>query len=191
MKLGRKRIYASNAERQKAYRERKKLREKREKLEEIERKIREQGYNNIHEFLEAVHREEQGMDNGSGNGSGEIEEGHTGITEVMRLEADFRRATGLAAVYRMVDSLKTEARQSGKPKATFFEFRAYGERQVWLVMVYPDGRLKWQEIESMREKLDDTEEIQIPDRILSKFRGAKGIRPTGDLIEKIKRYVSE
>ncbi len=191
MNLGRKRIYASNAERQKAYRERKKLREKREKLEEIERKIREQGYNNIHEFLEAVYREEQGMDNGSGNGSSEMGEGHTGITEAMRLEADFRRATGLAGVYRMVDSLKTEARQSGKPKATFFEFRAYGERQVWCVLVSPDGKLQWKEIESMREKLDDNEKIEIPDKILARFRGAKGIAMSGDLTEKIKRYVTE
>ena len=189
--MGRKRIYASNAERQKAYRERKKLREKRKKLEEIERKIREQGYNSIHDFLEAVHMEEQALGDESGNGGNEIEQGHTGITEVMRMEADFRKATGLAGVYRMVDSLKTEARQAGKCKATFFEFRAYGERQVWLVMVYPDGRLKWREIESMREKLDDSEKIQIPDKILARFRGAKGIPMTGDLTEKIKRYVTE
>ena len=151
--MGRKRIYKNAAERQKAYRERKKLNEKRKKLEMIESKIREQGYNSIHEFLVAVHE-------------GEIRKG----------------------VYRTIDSLKTEARQSGKCRATFFEFKAYGERQVWLVITYPNGKLRWREIESMREKLDN-EQPEIPDEILSKFRGAKGIRPAGDITEQLKKYV--
>jgi len=186
--MGRKRIYKSNAERQKAYRERKKLNEKRKKLEEIERKIKEQGYESIHDFVVAVHEGEirKGV-----KALEEPEETHKiPITEAMRLEADFRKVSGLSGVYKTVDSLKTEARQTGKMKATFFEFKAYGERQVWLVMVYPDGKSKWREIESMREETEE-EKLEIPDKILAKFRGAKGIKPAGDITEQLKKYVSE
>ena len=184
--MGRKRIYKNAAERQKAYRERKKLSEKRKKLEAIEMKIREQGYENIHEFLVAVHEGEirKGV-----KSMEEVKEGEIKRTEIMRIEADFRKATGLSGVYRTVDSLKNEARQSGKMRATFFEFKAYGERQVWLVIVYPDGRVRWREIESMREKLDDNEQPDIPSEILAKFRGAKGIKPAGDITEQLKQYV--
>ncbi|RLG43393.1 MAG: hypothetical protein DRN81_06610 [Thermoproteota archaeon] len=183
--MGRKRIYKNAAERQKAYRERKKLSEKRKKLEAIESKIREQGYENIHEFLVAVHEGEirKGV-----KSMEEVKEGGVKRTEIMRIEADFRKATGLSGVYRTVDSLKNEARQSGKMRATFFEFKAYDERQVWLVMVYPDGRVRWREIESMREKLNE-EQPEIPGEILAKFRGAKGIKPAGDITEQLKQYV--
>jgi len=183
--MGRKRIYKNAAERQKAYRERKKLNEKRKKLEMIESKIREQGYNSIHEFLVAVHEGEirKGV-----KSMEEPTEKSVKTNEVMRIEADFRKVSGLSGVYRTIDSLKTEARQSGKCRATFFEFKAYGERQVWLVITYPNGKLRWREIESMREKLDN-EQPEIPDEILSKFRGAKGIRPAGDITEQLKKYV--
>ena len=70
--MGRKRIYKNAAERQKAYRERKKLSEKRKKLEAIESKIREQGYENIHEFLVAVHE-------------GEIRKGVKSMDEVIKI----------------------------------------------------------------------------------------------------------
>ena len=56
-------------------------------------------------------------------------------------------------------------------------------------MVYPDGRIRWREIESMREKLNE-EEPEIPSEILAKFRGAKGIKSSGDITEQLKQYVT-
>jgi len=204
--VGRKRKYRNAAERQKAYRERKRQRELEKKRMLLEDRIRQEGFATVEEYVRYVALKGQGTTSPAKEGEPEEVYSRDGnfeektikkrkeqaeLLRTMKLEADYREAAGLSGVYRTVDNLKRHARKTNNPAATFLEFKAYDERQVWLLFVYPNGELKWNKIKGMCEKIAEEDQIKIPDEIISKFRGSKVLKPLNDLTQQLKAFLDE
>ena len=204
--VGRKRKYRNAAERQKAYRERKRQRELEKKRMLLEDRIRQEGFATVEEYVRYVALKESGTTSPAKEGEPEDVYSRDGnfdektikkrkeqaeLLRTMKLEADYREAAGLSGVYRIVDNLKRHARKTNTPAATFLEFKAYDERQVWILFVYPNGELKWNKIKGMCEKIAEEDQIKIPDEIISKFRGSKVLKPLNDLTQQLKAFLDE
>lgn len=179
-------MYKTNAEKQKAYRDRR----REEKIEErkkgtwsdIDEKLKESGYDNLRQFMEASEEDIRNF------ALGETVRGKDELggrpPEMTGLEISYRRAIGLTQAYREVKTLKREAKSMKIVRATFLTLIHGNKSQFWLVMASPRGEVKWKQIGEEITVKDPAEDI--PMSVRAMWVGAKGvdIRESTDTKEK-------